>query len=476
MAKRTALEIIAIGRTKACRTFPYFRALILKLVPHEAPEIPTLGVTANAVMMYNPTFIEGLTPAEMEFCILHEVMHLMMSHHSRKGERDPYLWNAAGDLFINPQLREAKIDPPFVDGKKVGIYPDDPEIGLPPNLMAEEYYDRLLAKQQAEQEKQAQEGGSGSEPRGSDSDGAESQGSDSSESSEKGGSSSGSESQSTSMGGNSSARERGSEGSQGGDGESGSYKGGLCAGHCGSVAGHELPDEVTGEGSGERSDASLENTRRVTAEAIRQHVAKRGQGSVPAGLARWADVQLGTPQIPWQSKLARACRRVIAYRPGGLDYRYSRMSRRQSAVGYGRGRPILPSLVAPVPRVAVVLDTSGSMGDEEVGAALTEASGVLKAVGAEVEFVACDARVHVLQKVRRVSELKDLVKGGGGTDFRPAFEALQKRKDPPEVVIFATDGCGPAPAAQPKGMQVIWLLLGPYKDSPCSWGEQIEID
>ena len=458
MAKRTALEIIAIGRTKACRTFPYFNSLILKLVPHEDTSIPTLGVTANAVMMYNPAFIERLTPAEMEFCLLHEVMHLMMNHHTRKGERDPYLWNAAGDLFINPQLREAKLEAPVLDGKKVGIFPDDAEIGLPPNLMAEEYYDLLLAKQKAAQEEAAE---------GSDSAG--------SESSEDGGSSSASDAQNTSMGGNSGGRQRGSASAQSGDDKSATYEGGICAGHCGSVAGHELPDEATGKDSGERSEASLENTRRVTAEAIRQYAAK-GRGSVPAGLARWADVQLGTPKVRWQSKLARACRRVVAYRPGGMDYRYSRTSRRQAAVGFGRGRPILPSMVAPIPRVAFVLDTSGSMGTDEVSEALTEAAGVLKAIGADVEFVACDAQVHVLQKVRSASELKGLVKGGGGTDFRPAFEALQRRKDPPEVVIFATDGCGPAPEVQPRGMQVIWLLLGPYKDSPCSWGEQIEID
>jgi predicted metal-dependent peptidase len=126
--------------------------------------------------------------------------------------------------------------------------------------------------------------------------------------------------------------------------------------------------------------------------------------------------------------------------------------------------------------VAIAVDTSGSMGAAELTAALREANGVLSAIGADITYLACDADVHELIKVRDVKEMAKRLTGGGGTDFRPVFEALEKVRPIPEVLIFITDGCGPAPPAPPPRTRVIWLLVGPYQQAPCSWGTQISID
>ena len=52
----------------------------------------------------------------------------------------------------------------------------------------------------------------------------------------------------------------------------------------------------------------------------------------------------------------------------------------------------------------------------------------------------------------------------------------------PQVVVFATDGQGPAPTHAPQGVSVIWLLLGdsrkPYSGSgygPIDWGDFITV-
>ena len=154
----------------------------------------------------------------------------------------------------------------------------------------------------------------------------------------------------------------------------------LGRGQCGSCAGNAVDGEPEGDESAEaggRSEADVENIRRVTAESVRDQGSK-GRGFVPSGISRWAEEVLGTPKIAWQTLLARATRNAIAYRPGAVDYRYSKVSRRQAAVGFGPGRPIMPALISPVPRVALVLDTSGSMGTEDIKAGLTEATGVLQ--------------------------------------------------------------------------------------------------
>ena len=107
--------------------------------------------------------------------------------------------------------------------------------------------------------------------------------------------------------------------------------------------------------------------------------------------------------------------------------------------------------------------------------ALREVGGVLRATGASVTFIAVDAAVHAHQVVRSIDEIADLLKGGGGTDFRPAFDRLRESRNPPDVVVFATDGCGPAPKEEPAWCATIWLLVGQQVQSPCAWGEQIMV-
>ena len=77
-----------------------------------------------------------------------------------------------------------------------------------------------------------------------------------------------------------------------------------------------------------------------------------------------------------------------------------------------------------MPRVAVVVDTSGSMGEDDLAAALAEISGVLKEVGVGRERVAalsCDADAHTVHRVTSADQVELL--GGGGTDMRVGLTA-----------------------------------------------------
>jgi len=177
-------------------------------------------------------------------------------------------------------------------------------------------------------------------------------------------------------------------------------------------------------------------------------------------------------KIKWEQKLARAIRGAVAWTSGKSDYSYSRPSRRQSLVGFGAGKPILSTLRSPTPRIAVGVDTSGSMGTEGITRAASEIACILKAVRAEVEFIACDCKVHEQKKLRGIKDLEGAFKGGGGTSFVPAFEAVAAMKPVPNIFIFITDGQGDAPVDPPKGVKVIWVLVGGSGCKPCagSWG------
>lgn len=401
MATLSVADKLAAGRLIATRKAPYFRMMITSLVPHPVPGLGTIGVTKDALLVYDPEWIAERNQDEMGALYWHEVMHLVLSHHQRRGSRHPLLWNIAGDIFINDQGRST-LQLVFPPG---GCFPekfkDKNGKPFPSNLSADEYYALLLELGEDSAEDQRSKCGTGKP----------------------------------------------------GDWQSGK---------CGSGAGNELDDEPEDSGKeGGRSESEIQQTRMQVAQAVKAHVAQHGtgRGSVPLGLDRWADDVTKPPKVRWQDVLARTVRQAVAYRPGAVDYSFSRVSRRQGAVGFGPGRPVLPAFVRPVPRVAFVLDTSGSMSGDQLTAGLTEAIGVLKTCGSEITFLSCDYAVHAVGKVQSPAHFAKPVKGGGGSSFIPAFEHINKMRERPQLVVFATDGDICVPDHAPRGYDVIWLLI-----------------
>ena len=239
---------------------------------------------------------------------------------------------------------------------------------------------------------------------------------------------------------------------------------------CGSASGNPHPQEGKEDCSG-RSKAEIESIKRQIALDIKEHI--KNKGSIPADLARWADSVLLPPKIPWQQKLRTLARQSVTYAAGKVDYKWGSISRRQWGIGIGKNKPLLPTLKAPIPKVAVAIDTSGSMSSVELKLAVAECQGILANAGAKVDFIACDMIVHKHVKVSNINEIKKGLKGGGGTSFIPVFEELNKEK--PDILIFITDGYGTAPSVSPS-YKVIWLLVGKNTSKPCSYGEFIKVE
>lgn len=263
---------------------------------------------------------------------------------------------------------------------------------------------------------------------------------------------------------------------RGGKGGSGNGKGTgkpkVCGGWCGSCAGRPLPGEPT-DG---RSDGELVRINMRTAEAIREHAAGKGRGTVPTDLLRWAEDMLKPAVVPWRTKLRQVVRYGVAWRAGAVEHRWDGPGRRQAGLGYGRGRPVMPRLRAPIPNVAVVIDTSGSMGIDELSRAASETDAILREINATITICTIDAAVHGLRSVRTIKEAAAMFRGGGGTSFIPAFEILSKQRPRPEILVYCTDGCGPAPEVQPSWCKTIWVLVGKHRQIPCLWGQVVEVD
>ncbi|MFC9408434.1 VWA-like domain-containing protein [[Kitasatospora] papulosa] len=239
---------------------------------------------------------------------------------------------------------------------------------------------------------------------------------------------------------------------------------------CGSGAHGQPSDWESGDRAGPAGVGAVEAEalRRHTAEAMRAHA--RARGALPGGWKRWADEVL-EPTVDWRRALAGAVRDAAAWASGAIDYTYRRPSRRSAAL---RGI-VLPSLRRPLPRVAVVIDTSGSMGEAEIAAALGEVTGVLREVGVRgnrVTVLACDADVQAVSRVTATGQIT--LGGGGGTDMRVGIAAALAGPERPSVVVVLTDGLTPWPDEIPS-CRLVAALVGPSAPAPPPWIETVRV-
>lgn len=204
----------------------------------------------------------------------------------------------------------------------------------------------------------------------------------------------------------------------------------------------------------------------------------RPPGTVPGGWQRWAESVLPS-RTDWRRALAAEVRRGVTYAAGAVDYSYHRPARR----AHLHDDLVLPSLVRPIPEIAIVCDTSGSMHEQLLARALAEIESVLTRAGlrrGRVPVLAVDTAVHAVRRVTRAHQVT--LAGGGGTDMGQGIAAASALRPRPSVIIVLTDGFTPWPAEPPPGSRVIVGLLVQGRGSSITepagpeWARTIVID
>lgn len=118
----------------------------------------------------------------------------------------------------------------------------------------------------------------------------------------------------------------------------------------------------------------------------------------------------------------------------------------------------------------MVVDTSGSVSDAELGSALLEVAAISRAVGGRrdlVSVLSCDAAARVAHPLCRAEEIP--LVGGGGTDLRTGFARALRARPRPDVIVVLTDGQTPWPASRPSCRTVVGLF--PRHRPARSWHE-----
>lgn len=236
-----------------------------------------------------------------------------------------------------------------------------------------------------------------------------------------------------------------------------------CGSGCHGLA-RSFEDAISGDAIG---DIEADLIRRSVAFAIRAH--DRRHGLVPAGLQRWATEMLDA-KVDWRQVLGAAVRHAAADVAGQVDYSYRRPSRRTGATP----GVILPALRRPLPSVAAVVDTSGSMLDEELGQALAEVEGIVRGLGLpDVTLFSCDVDASSPTRVRRAAQATLI--GGGGTDVGHGLEVASRGRPRPAVVIALTDGYTPWPEGRPSAsIKYVVVIVGDGPAGP-PWARTLRI-
>lgn len=493
------------ARVVASEKQPYLSTALFAMVPVRVEGLGTMASDAKWRLYYDPAKLMEWPVDQVAGVLLHEVGHCIRGHADRfeamgENRRFSKLFNIAGDSLINADLRDDHIALP-----EGAVYVEtlvEQDVKATREMSAEQIY--ILLREKAEesctcgddhndnsdQNDGQQQGESQQQGEGSEQGQEQGEGSEPGEGNQPGEGQNGQQGdQQEGQGGSGDQGEAG-EGDQQNQNGSGQGQrdpncpvhggdeglGGIEGWDCGSAADSVRRDY---EQEGDKVDEGVDEDR---ADLIRQQVAVeirnhvRNRGHVPAGYERWSK-EILEPVVDWRRELSSLVRRTFAQVAGLRDYTYKRPSRRQSAMNQSGQNILLPAMRQPnPPRVAIVIDTSGSMSDEMLSWALSETQGVLRSLGSSgrnVRVVSCDAAATS----KRVTNASDIeLKGGGGTDMRVGIDEAMRQREKPDAVVVITDGYTPWPSEPLKGATLIVALTDDNASSAVpEWARQVVV-
>jgi len=450
---------------------PFFGHLLAGVVREIGTVTPTAGVTVRdgrVRLMVNPEFFLRVIRAREERVgiVKHETLHLLFKHVLRldpKRGHDPLLWNLAADLVVNQFIKRPwKLPDSAVTLKTF------PDLGLEEDQSADWYYDKLAAlKKEMEDAGLAPScscGANGRQPGSSG--GGQAQGGQAQGGQPQGGQPQGQRGQSQGQSGPQQPGPRGEDGHPQRRYDDSDFDG-LSAPESAKALARMGPWHSDHGLWGAESHASTETAETVIDGLVArtaERVGVKDWGNLPGKLKDLiqASIERRKPQVDW--------RRVVRI--------FSNSSRRTRVVSTHR-RPsrrygTFPGIrVRRMERLAVAVDTSGSVSDRELSVFFGEIQGMWRQ-GAEVHVFECDAAVQRSYLYR--GKLPKAVAGRGGTRFDPVFEELRKdRMWIWDGCIYLTDGYAPAPQVKPP-CKLLWVITAEGKTGEhLRWGRAVKL-
>jgi len=212
------------------------------------------------------------------------------------------------------------------------------------------------------------------------------------------------------------------------------------------MLGDQLDDHIKeeeGPGSGDKDGKGGKPTlTKEEAQAIRdeiknamiQSAAAAGAGKVPAGIMRMIK-DITEPKMDWRQLVQQEIQSIVRN-----DYSFQRVNRKSMHSG-----AILPGMKeATTIDVAIAIDMSGSIGEEDASAFLSEIKGIMDQYeDFRINLWCFDTEIYNHQEITHDND-HDLIEyvpeGGGGTLFEANWTFMEEMGIQPKKFIMFTDG------------------------------------
>lgn len=155
-------------------------------------------------------------------------------------------------------------------------------------------------------------------------------------------------------------------------------------------------------------------------------------------------------ELPWNLYLKKLMGTVESNKKKTITRRNRRQPNRLDLRGELRGHKA---------EIAVALDISGSISDEEFKQAIKEVLSIVKNYNHEITIIECDDEIKRVYKVKSQKDVKERPQIRGGTKFTPVFEYANNKKT--NLLVYFTDGKGEEKLkVVPRGYKVLWVISG----------------
>ncbi len=198
------------------------------------------------------------------------------------------------------------------------------------------------------------------------------------------------------------------------------------------------------------------------ARAMREALDKAAEeGEEPAGIERLFTLRAQS-SVDWRSELYQAINRHLK-----SDYTFARPNKKGISSGI-----YLPSTCSERLGVVVAIDSSGSVEEELLSLFAGELEALfLSFPDVQLDLLVCDAKIQNVYRFVSGEILDFSIKGGGGTDFRPVFDYIERELPETSMLIYFTDAKGTFPQNEPL-YETIWVVK---EESEVPFGREIVI-
>ena len=143
MERRKVIEAISAARSEIVMLYPFYGSILMNL----RVALADCGTAATDMrrLIFDPQFVLRLSSEELQFVMMHEVMHNVLRHCIRGADKISEIYNVAADIVVNSNIMKSMGVTSFaVDGCEVMHKAPDGKEGY--LYSAEDVYDMLLVR------------------------------------------------------------------------------------------------------------------------------------------------------------------------------------------------------------------------------------------------------------------------------------------------------------------------------------------